>query len=412
MEPFRPCVPPSENAIIGNKNKKQSIRQPKISLVLFFYEVIKMIDLPETASITVKRTNTGDGFSYPILWEHSFDGLQKALRDIPDLHPSRVCIVTDSTVAELYLSEVLDALDGWASVLESFVFPAGEQSKNLDTVSDLYQVLVAKHFERKDLLVALGGGVTGDLAGFAAATYLRGIDFIQVPTTLLSQVDSSVGGKTGVDFQQYKNMVGAFHQPRLVYMNMSVLRTLPEEQFVSGMGEVIKTALIRDAELFRYLDENRVLVKARNPEAMIRVIRACCEVKAAVVEEDPTEKGIRGILNYGHTLGHAVEKCSGLALLHGQCVGIGMIGASWLSMRRGGISEGTYRKICEVCLSYGLPDSVSGLSPEEIVQASKSDKKMEGGKIKFILLHQIGDAFIDKNVSDRELLDAAAVLCR
>ena len=147
--------------------------------------------------MTVKRRNTGEGFSYPILWEHSFDGLQKALQDIPDQHPSRVCIVTDSTVAELYLSEVLDALDGWASVLESFVFPAGEQSKNLDTVSDLYQVLVAKHFERKDLLVALGGGVTGDLAGFAAATYLRGIDFIQVPTTLLSQVDSSVGGKTG-----------------------------------------------------------------------------------------------------------------------------------------------------------------------------------------------------------------------
>lgn len=370
---------------------------------------------PETEQnqLLVERKYTTEvAFSYPILWEHSFEGLQTALRSIPDLHPGKICIVTDSNVGDLYLEEVEKALQGYASEVVTFVFPAGEQSKNLSTVSNLYQILIHAHLERRDLLVALGGGVPGDLTGFAAATYLRGIDFVQIPTTLLAQVDSSVGGKTGVDFQQYKNMVGAFHQPRLVYMNMAVLKTLPEDQFVSGMGEVIKTALIRDADLFRYLDQNREAVKNRDPEALIHVIRSCCAVKAAVVEEDPEEKGIRGILNYGHTLGHAVEKCSNFTLLHGQCVGIGMIGASWLSMKRGGITEEEYRKICELCRFYGLLQSAENLNAKQIVTASKSDKKMEGGKVKFILLSGIGDAYIDRSVTDRELTEAASILCR
>jgi 3-dehydroquinate synthase len=252
--------------------------------------------------------------------------------------------------------------------------------------------------------------VTGDLTGFAAATYLRGIDFIQIPTTLLAQVDSSVGGKTGVDFAQYKNMVGAFHQPRLVYMNLRTLDTLPADQFASGMGEVLKSALIRDAALWDWIAENREAVWNRAYAAMSHLIRACCRIKAGVVEEDPAEKGLRAILNFGHTLGHAIEKGRNFELLHGQCVGIGMAGAGWLSVKKGILSEEAYREILDMNLAFDLPVQVSALSAEEIVAATKSDKKMQDGKIRFILLAGIGNAVIDDSITDEELLCAAREL--
>ena len=253
-------------------------------------------------------------------------------------------------------------------------------------------------------VLVLGGGVVGDLTGFGAATYLRGIDFIQVPTTLLAQVDSSVGGKTGVDFQQYKNMVGAFHQPRLVYMNLSTLSSLPAEQFACGMGEILKTGLICDGDFFRYVCCEQKEIKKLDMEQIARMVRRCCEIKAGVVERDPKEQGERALLNLGHTVGHAVEKLKNFTLLHGQCVGVGLVAAAYLSMQRGLLTKEEYQEICQGCSDYDLPVHVDGLIPEEVLSATKKDKKMEQGHIRFILMDGIGKSFIDKTVTDEEML--------
>ena len=253
--------------------------------------------------------------------------------------------------------------------------------------------------------LALGGGVVGDLCGFTAATYLRGIRFIQVPTTLLSQVDSSIGGKTGVDFDAYKNMVGAFHMPQLVYTAATSLLTLTEEQFACGMGEVIKHGLIMDADYYEWLQAHRKEILARDLSVCEQMILVSCRVKRDVVEQDPTEQGIRGILNFGHTLGHAIEKLMHFQLLHGQCVALGCVAAAGLSAKRGEITMEEALHIREVFADFGLPTAIAdfGLSREEIIAATKNDKKMDSGRIKFILLHRVGEAFIDRTVTDEEM---------
>ena len=255
------------------------------------------------------------------------------------------------------------------------------------------------------MLVALGGGVVGDLCGFTAATYLRGIRFIQVPTTLLSQVDSSIGGKTGVDFDAYKNMVGAFHMPQLVYTAAASLLTLTEEQFACGMGEVIKHGLIMDAGYYEWLQEHREEILARDLSICEQMILISCRIKRDVVEQDPTEQGIRGILNFGHTLGHAIEKLMDFKLLHGQCVALGSIAAAYLSAGRGEITVDEAVQIRNVFEEFGLPVSIKdfGLAKEAVIAATKNDKKMDSGKIKFILLHRIGEAFIDRTVTDEQM---------
>ena len=350
--------------------------------------------------LLVKRE--GD-FHYPICFEENFSNLAQAIRE-EGLMDRKICIVTDSNVGPLYESAVEEALRKVSSDISVFTFEAGEKNKNLDTVSSLYQELIQNGLERKSLLVALGGGVVGDLTGFGAATYLRGIDFIQIPTTLLAQVDSSVGGKTGVDFQQYKNMVGAFHQPRLVYMNLSTLTTLPAEQFACGMGEILKTGLICDGEFFRFVCREQESIKALDMKLIAAMVRRCCEIKAGVVERDPKEQGERALLNLGHTVGHAVEKLKNFTLLHGQCVGAGLVAAAYLSMKRGLLNEQEYQEICRGCADYDLPIHVDGLIPQDVLAATKKDKKMEQGHIKFILMDGIGKSFIDKTVTDAEML--------
>ena len=294
--------------------------------------------------LLVKRE--GD-FHYPIYFKNDFQDLAGAIRE-EGLENRKICIVTDSHVAPLYYEAVKSALQEISSEIFSFVFEAGEKNKNLNTVQELYKTLIENEMDRKGLLVALGGGVVGDLTGFGASTYLRGIDFIQVPTTLLAQVDSSVGGKTGVDFLQYKNMVGAFHQPRLVYMNMSTLQSLPNREFTCGMGEILKTGLICDEEFFRFVCKNQSEISKLDLSMLSRMIRRCCEIKAGVVERDPKEQGERALLNLGHTVGHAVEKMKNFQLLHGQCVGVGLIAAAYLSMQRGLLTEEEYEEIIAV----------------------------------------------------------------
>lgn len=350
--------------------------------------------------LLVKRE--GD-FHYPICFEENFSNLAQAMR-AEGLVDRKICIVTDSNVGPLYESAVEEVLRKVSSDISVFTFEAGEKNKNLDTVSSLYQTLIQNGLDRKSLLVALGGGVVGDLTGFGAATYLRGIDFIQIPTTLLAQVDSSVGGKTGVDYQQYKNMVGAFHQPKLVYMNLSTLTTLPAEQFACGMGEILKTGLICDGEFFRFVCREQESIKALDMKLIAAMVRRCCEIKAGVVERDPKEQGERALLNLGHTVGHAVEKLKNFTLLHGQCVGAGLVAAAYLSMKRGLLNEQEYQEICRGCADYDLSIHVDGLIPRDVLAATKKDKKMEQGHIKFILMDGIGKSFIDKTVTDAEML--------
>lgn len=354
----------------------------------------------KTEPLQVKRS--GD-FYYPIYFEEGFDSLADAIR-AEGLDSRKMCIVSDTNVAPLYADSLKSALSSVASSISLFVFEAGEKSKHLHTVQNLYEKLIESELDRKSLIVALGGGVVGDLAGFSAATYLRGIDFIQVPTTLLAQVDSSVGGKTGVDFNQYKNMVGAFHQPRLVYMNLQTLKSLPDTQFACGMGEVLKTGLICDGDFYHFVCEHQKTIQNLDPELLAQMIRRCCEIKAGVVERDPKEQGERALLNLGHTIGHAVEKLMDFQLLHGQCVAIGLVAAAFISMKRGLLTENEYLQIRTGCELYRLPAHVNGLDPQKVLAATKKDKKMEQGTIKFILMNGIGKSFIDRTVTDEELL--------
>ena len=341
---------------------------------------------------------------YDIVMEENYDKLGKEVAAL-SVQERRLCVVTDSTVAELYSETVIRQLEPVCKEVHLFVFEAGEKNKNLDTVRKLYEFLIQNHYDRNDMLVALGGGVVGDLCGFTAATYLRGIRFIQVPTTLLSQVDSSIGGKTGVDFDAYKNMVGAFHMPQLVYTEAASLLTLTEEQFACGMGEVIKHGLIMDAGYYEWLQEHREEILARDLSICEQMILISCRIKRDVVEQDPTEQGIRGILNFGHTLGHAIEKLMDFKLLHGQCVALGSIAAAYISAGRGEITMDEAVQIRNVFEEFGLPVSIKdfGLAKEAVIAATKNDKKMDSGKIKFILLHRIGEAFIDRTVTDEQM---------
>ena len=341
---------------------------------------------------------------YDIVMEENYDKLGKEVAAL-SVQERRLCVVTDSTVAELYSETVIRQLEPVCKEVHLFVFEAGEKNKNLDTVRKLYEFLIQNHYDRNDMLVALGGGVVGDLCGFTAATYLRGIRFIQVPTTLLSQVDSSIGGKTGVDFDAYKNMVGAFHMPQLVYTAAASLLTLTEEQFACGMGEVKKNGLIMDAGYYEWLQEHREEILARDLSICEQMILISCRIKRDVVEQDPTEQGIRGILNFGHTLGHAIEKLMDFKLLHGQCVALGSIAAAYLSAGRGEITMDEAVQIRNVFEEFGLPVSIKdfGLAKEAVIAATKNDKKMDSGKIKFILLHRIGEAFIDRTVTDEQM---------
>lgn len=353
--------------------------------------------------LTELKVNCSNNRSYQIIIAEDFNYLAGAISDI-GLSDRKMCIVTETNVAPLYLDEIINSLKSITVNVTAYVFPAGEENKTLDTVRGLYEHLILNHFERRDILVALGGGVVGDLTGYCAATYLRGISFIQIPTSLLSQVDSSIGGKTGVDFSSYKNMVGAFHQPSLVYSNVSTLRTLTRRQYVSGLGEIVKHGLIKDASYFRWLKENRELILSRDTSTMIEMIRISDEIKREVVEKDPFEKGERAILNFGHTLGHSIEKLMDFTMLHGECVSTGMVLAAKISYNRQYITREEYEEIIEVLKGFELPVTVSGsISPEDITRTAKSDKKMERGMVKFILLSGTGRAVICHDVTDEEM---------
>lgn len=347
---------------------------------------------------------------YKIIIENSYDNLPLALQPF-DLSKKKICIVTDDTVGPIYSSSVKEILINLAKEVLIFQFPAGEKNKNLDTVTNLYEFLILNKFDRKDMIVALGGGVVGDLAGYAAATYLRGIDFIQLPTTLLSQVDSSIGGKTGVDFKQYKNMVGAFHQPVLVYMNLNTLNSLNEREYFSGLGEILKHGLIKDEDYYVWLLEHIMEIHDRELLVLEDMIYRSCQIKKAVVEADPEEKGERALLNFGHTIGHAIEKLKNFKLRHGECVALGSVAAGYISWQKGYIEEDEFLEMRDMFVGFQLPITVSGISIDQVIEIMKSDKKMESGQLKFILLHDIGNAVIERNISEEELRNGISYIC-
>nr|WP_297863615.1 3-dehydroquinate synthase [uncultured Acetatifactor sp.] len=350
---------------------------------------------------------------YDILFSRSFDELWQELTALGYEH-RRICIITDSKVDELYGEEVLTILRAHSQELcqkgcgkaVKYVFSEGEEHKTLDTIKEIYRFLIEEEFDRKDLLLALGGGVTGDITGYTAATYLRGIDYIQLPTTLLAQADSSIGGKTGVDFDGYKNMVGAFKMPRLVYMNLSTLQTLENRQFFSGFAEVMKHGLIRDALFYEWLLEKMYEICERDLDVLQEMMMRSCTIKKQVVEKDPLEQGDRALLNFGHTVGHAIEKAKNFELYHGECVALGMVAAACISWKRELLSMEEYYEIRDMFVPFYLPISIENIDPKEILRLTKSDKKMESGRIKFVLLKKIGRAVLDNTVTDEELLTA------
>jgi 3-dehydroquinate synthase len=312
----------------------------------------------------------------------------------------KMAVVTNPTVKKLYGQRLVDSLTAGGFLVMSIEVPDGEQFKNLDWANAIYTALLINSFDRKSALVALGGGVIGDLTGFAAATFMRGVPFIQVPTTLLAMVDSSVGGKTGVNHAMGKNMIGAFYQPVKVLMDYSVLTSLPKEELLAGLAEVIKYGVICDEALFDYLVDNREKILALDSDAIGHIIRRSCEIKADVVSRDEREGGLRAILNFGHTLGHAIETAESYAMRHGYAVAIGMVYASRLAHKTGLCDASVPDRVERLIKSYGLPTDLSALSRRpaaiELMDTMQVDKKAVGGKVKFVLPKKIGEAVITK----------------
>lgn len=346
---------------------------------------------------------------YPIYIDNNYNSLINAF-DKAGLTGRSVCIITDTSVEPLYIDKVKTVMSGHFSNVCHYAFKAGENSKNLETIMDFYKFFIANHLDRKSVLVALGGGVVGDMCGFAAATYMRGIPFVQMPTTLLSQVDSSVGGKTGVDFMGNKNMVGAFYQPEFVYINTDTLNTLPYREVAAGIAEAIKYGYIIDNEFLNYFINNKESIKALNSEAINDVIYFSCKAKADVVSQDEKENGLRAILNFGHTFGHSVETLSDFNMLHGECVGVGMISALYFSAKRGMINESEIAKCEELLKYFELPVRVKNYNVAEIHKQMFNDKKTNNGVINIVALSEVGKAYVDKTASSDEIEDAISYI--
>lgn len=310
-------------------------------------------------------------------------------------------VVTNPTVNPLYGETVMRSLEGAGISCALIVIPDGEQYKTAGTLETVYDRLIDAGLDRSSFIVALGGGVVGDLAGYAAATYLRGVPFVQVPTTLLAQVDSSVGGKTAIDHPKGKNLIGAFHQPRLVLIDVAVLATLPPREFRAGMAEVVKYGAVLDADFFAWLESHAARISAGDPHCLAEVIRRCCSLKAGIVEMDEKESGPRAVLNYGHTLGHAFETLSDYqSLLHGEAVAIGMVLASRISSALGHCTDRDAARITELLALFGLPVAAPASDPVVLSELLVRDKKARSGSISFICNRGIGGYAVERRMPD------------
>jgi len=330
---------------------------------------------------------------------------------LPHIKGNTLALVTNESVANIYLQRVKDALSSF--VITEIVIPDGEQEKQLDTINNICGSLIESNHNRGTTLIALGGGVVGDITGFVASCYLRGVEFLQIPTTLLSQVDSSVGGKTGVNHSFGKNMIGAFHQPRCVISDVSTLNTLSDREFSSGLAEVIKYGLITDAEFYSWLKSNMEGLLSRNPNLLIEAIIRSCRNKANIVEQDEKEAGARALLNLGHTFGHAIEAIFGYGgILHGEAVSIGIIMASTLSLKMKWISSDDFQQIYDLVALAKLPVSLTKpLEMNKMLQFIKSDKKTLDTGIRLVLLKKIGHAIVTSEFSEEMLKETLDEFC-
>ncbi len=342
------------------------------------------------------------GGAYPIIIHPN----QFALSSLNSfLQQRKIMVVTNTTVAPLYLAQVQQLFTD--NTVYSCVLEDGEQHKTISSWQTIMDALAEHKFNRSDLLVSLGGGVICDMTGFAAASWMRGIDFIQIPTTLLSQIDASVGGKTGINHPAGKNLIGAFHQPLAVVINTGTLSTLPAREYRAGIGEAVKYGGINQAPFFHWLENNVTAIVNKDPAVLMSLVAQCCRFKAQVVEQDEKEQGVRALLNLGHTFGHAIETASDYAYLHGEAVALGMVMAAELSTQLGHCST-DIRKILENLLqAFGLPIMLnSELTAEVLLDLMKSDKKAINNQHRLILMHGLGGAFIADNITDESILAA------
>lgn len=369
----------------------------------------------DTTSLNVESLTVSLGErSYPIfVGDVGFSDPAKLAEGLaPYLKGNQVAIITNETIAPLYLQQVQSALGN--RQVDVFQMPDGESYKSLDTYTQVMDFLLEKKHNRSTCLIALGGGVVGDLCGFVAATFQRGVDFIQIPTTLLSQVDSSVGGKTAVNHPAGKNMIGAFYQPLAVFADISVLETLPDREYAAGLAEVVKYGIIYDADFFAWLEANAPALVQREKYALTHIITRSCEVKAAVVSEDEREGGRRAILNYGHTFGHAIEKLLGYGrLLHGEAVSIGMVMAARLSVEFSGLALADSQRIEKLLQQLNLPVTLKGLelNAEAMIDAMGMDKKVVDGELRFVVADQMGSVRVASHVSVSALEKILAEFC-
>ena len=325
----------------------------------------------------------------------------------PYLKGGTAALVTNAVVAPLYAAQVEQALHAAGARFTRIVIDDGEQAKSWPTLERVFDALLAARCGRDSLLIALGGGVVGDLAGFAAATYQRGVDFVQVPTTLLAQVDSSVGGKTAINHARGKNMIGAFHQPRAVIADLATLDTLPDRELRAGLAEVIKHGLALDAAFVDWLESNLEKILRRDRDALGRAVRRCCELKAAIVAADEREADARALLNFGHTFGHAIEAGTGYgAWLHGEAVSAGMVMAAELSLRSDMLSRSEVQRVRRLLADAGLPVAGPALDADRLLELMTLDKKAAGGRLRFVLLEGIGKATLAQAPSE-EMVRAA-----
>lgn len=353
------------------------------------------------------NVNLGDR-GYPIYVAPDFSGLGKACA-IAKLY-GRMVVVTDSNVEKHCCDSCVDVLSETGVEVSRIIIPAGEKSKNLNTVSDIYRQLVSLKIDRHSALVALGGGVVGDITGFAAATFMRGIHFIQIPTSLLAQADSSIGGKTGVDFEGCKNMIGAFYQPRFVFINVNTLRTLPERELRSGLAEVIKHGLILDGDFYEYIDYNLNRIFSFDENVLQYIAKVNCSIKGNIVEQDEREGGLRAILNFGHTIGHAVESVSDFSMLHGECVSVGIAGAYRLALKLGMVDAKMVENVENTLEKAGLPIKVQGMDTNKIFDKMFYDKKVKDGKLNFVLPKGIGEVIQCTVDSEKQIMEVLAEL--
>lgn len=342
------------------------------------------------------------GGSYPIIIEANHFNVS-SLDSL--LSNRKIMIVSNETVAPLYLSAA-KALFANNQVF-TCVLKDGEQHKNSSSWMTILNALAENQFNRSDILISLGGGVICDMTGFAAASWMRGMDFIQMPTTLLSQIDASVGGKTGINHAKGKNLIGAFHQPKAVIINVSTLETLPPREFNAGIGEAIKYAGINQAEFFNWLSQNSESIKANNAEKLVELISKCCQFKADIVEQDEKEQGVRALLNLGHTFGHAIETCTDYQYLHGEAVSLGLVMAAELSAQLGYCGADLRKQLENLLQAFDLPIKLnSSVNETLLLNTMKLDKKVINGQHRLILMRSMGGAFIAEGVDDSEILKA------